>query len=396
MNDQPRAASRKLSALIAEAKNEREPNAVADLDWDAIEARVMKSVAEPVVTKPTELSSRRRALRYGTVALTLAATVIIWARRDAAQKAEQHHETVATSQRQEASSLTSGALRVDDAAIAAGHVIREGDALSIASGRAVLERPHAVSWLMETVDSEAARARVSAAGRPLVLDLEHGAIEAQVVPVSSGEAFAVDVISKTNIVRVAVHGTHLRVARAGDRVIVDLTEGVIAIGIAPASGVTTGITVRAPAHVELDPNDLGSIKVVHSGVRAPIQLGDHVVVVAPPPVDEPATPTTIAAAPTAAPKAPPNVEAPKPVLLGREAIVAAVRDCAAGHATSGEVRVTVTSELALTVGPEGTPAMLKFNPPLPPDVQTCAADKIYKVMLANETGTISVPIQFTY
>jgi hypothetical protein len=47
------------------------------------------------------------------------------------------------------------------------------------------------------------------------------------------------------------------------------------------------------------------------------------------------------------------------------------------------------------VGSDGTPTLAKFTPPLPADVQTCAADTIYKTKL-DETGTVSVPISFSY
>ena len=76
--------------------------------------------------------------------------------------------------------------------------------------------------------------------------LDDGAFEAQVTPVPSGEAFAVDVATPTSIVRIAVHGTHLRVARAGTRVTVDLTEGVVSIG-----SVSEAFGRRAPARADL-------------------------------------------------------------------------------------------------------------------------------------------------
>jgi hypothetical protein len=247
---------------------------------------------------------------------------------------------------------------------------------------------------MESEDGEAARARVSSAGKPLVLDLDHGAIEAQVTPVKEGEAFAVDLITKTGIVRVAVHGTHLRVSRAGDRVVVDLTEGVIAIGVPPASGMTTGTSVTAPAHVELDANDLGSLKVEHTNVRPPIQLGDHVVAFPPAPAES----AHVASVP-APQKAPAKAEMPvpnAPAIPPRDAIITAVRECAVKHAkANSEIKVSVSSTLELTVGTDGTPTLAKFTPPLPADVQTCAAETIYKTKL-DETGTVSVPISFSY
>src|SRR5439155_1470159 len=131
----------------------------------------------------------------------------------------------------------------------AGHALRTGDVLEADGARAVLERPRKVAWLLEGGNSSPAasgRARVKSAGESLVLALDDGAIEAQVTPVPSGEAFAVDIASGTSLVRVAVHGTHLRVSRSGSRVVVDLTEGVVSIGVPPRTGSTYGTLVTAP------------------------------------------------------------------------------------------------------------------------------------------------------
>ena len=79
---------------------------------------------------------------------------------------------------------------------------RRGD-----SAQATVDRPGKLTLVLE----RGTRATITHSQGALVLALDEGAVEAQVVPVPSGEAFAVDVGSS----RVAVHGTHLRVARAG-------------------------------------------------------------------------------------------------------------------------------------------------------------------------------------
>src|SRR5207237_528524 len=122
------------------------------------------------------------------------------------------------------------------------------------------------------------RARVKSAGESLVLGLEEGAIEAQVTPVPTGEAFAVDIAAGSSLVRVAVHGTHLRVARNGSHVVVDLTEGVVSIGAPPRTGSTYGTLVTAPSHVEFDAADLDhTLRIEHApaAVRAPVSLVSH-------------------------------------------------------------------------------------------------------------------------
>ncbi|MBX3229586.1 MAG: FecR domain-containing protein [Labilithrix sp.] len=408
---------KKLDALIAEAKAEREPSAVRDLDWDAIEARVTRRIEdEPhAATEPRAAMdplardrTRRNLVRGATLALAIAATAIIYVRRQAAEHPGATGPAVATTETPalaalEASSFTGGELHVGGALAQPGFTIHEGDALSVAKGRASLERAGAVSWLIEPDDDGvAARARVTSAGKPLVLSLEHGAIEAQVTPVKEGEAFAVDVATLSGVVRIAVHGTHLRVARAGDRVVVDLTEGVIAIGVAPKHGMTTGTSVTAPAHVELDARDLATLRIddAPAVVRAPIPLGEPATAAA----ASAAAPhaSVAAAAPATPPKPSAKVDAPKPPakVPARDAIIAAVRQCAGSHAkSSGAVRVTVTSELTLTLAPTGEVKLAKFSPPLPPEVQTCAAATIYKTRVDEHTaasGTLSVPLEFSY
>ena len=114
--------------------------------------------------------------------------------------------------------------------------------------------------------------RAGTRGGSIVLALRVGAVEAQVTPVAMGEAFAVDVDG----VRVAVHGTHLRVARAergGSWVVVDLSEGVISVGAPPKAGSTMGVLVTAPAHVEFSTTDVDrTLRVEHdpARVRAPV------------------------------------------------------------------------------------------------------------------------------
>lgn len=399
MSDEPPRGS-PLDSLIAEAKADREPKLVRDLDWNAIESRVMADIDAPAPGLLDRAARRRNIVRGVSLALAIAATAIIWVRRQPATPAAPPTGLVTASVTPavEASSFTGGELHVGGALAQPGFTVHEGDSLSVTKGRATFERAGAVSWLIEP-DPLPARVRVTSAAsmqgtthRPLVVRLEDGAIEAQVVPIKEGEAFAVDVATTNNVVRVAVHGTHLRVARSGDRVVVDLTEGVIAIGVAPKEGMTRGTTVTAPAHVELDASDLATLRVdpSPSSVRTAIPLGEHAVAAASPPASVAVAPAAVPTTKTA------KIDPPKPPhRSARETIVAAVRQCAVSHAKSGEVRVSVRSDLTLTVKPSGDVELAKFNPPLPPAVQSCAAETIYKTKL-DETGVVSVPIEFSY
>lgn len=401
-----------LDQLVRESKTDLVPPPKSAAAWDAAEAALMARIAE----EPRR--SRANLLYVGAALLAAAAAVALFVGKDretpvSVATAPQAVETPAGSFR---GSEGAGEVRISGHPATPGQALRAGDVLEADDARAVLERPHKVSWLLEgSGANDAARpkakASITAAGEALVLALDEGAIEAQVVPVPSGEAFAVDIGHEGKAVRVAVHGTHLRVTRRGGHVTVDLTEGVIAIGTPPRTGTTLGTTVTAPAHVELDVADLaGSIRIDHtpSAIRAPIPLGNHEVVVAAPKdtavaLAAPSTPPK-EAAPAATHVAPPHPvdpgvvppPAPKPVLPPREAIAQAVRDCAATKARASDVRVTITSSLRLKVGPGGAVESAQFDPPLLPEVQTCAAPGIYAQKLEGEQGVVTVPIVVAY
>jgi hypothetical protein len=76
-------------------------------------------------------------------------------------------------------------------------------------------------------------------------------------------------------------------------------------------------------------------------------------------------------------------------------IAAAVRDCAAAKSRPTAVRVTVTSVLRLRIGPDGEVTSAQFDPPLLPEIQSCATPTIYRSRL-EETGIVTIPIEFSY
>lgn len=437
-----------LDRVVEEAKGAYLPGAV---DFDAIEARLMKRIdAEPaaLVADLRVSPLRARLLRGGALALAAAAAVAIVVRREPGSATRVPESAVAESllidtNRAVSSEGMAGALRATEGtgdvrvageSASLGQVLRSGDVLEVDGARAVLERPRKVSWVLERAhpeneasgESRIARARVKSAGEPLVLGLEEGAIEAQVTPVPQGEAFAVDVASGNALVRIAVHGTHLRVTRTTGRVVVDLTEGVVSIGTPPRAGSTYGTLVTAPAHVEFDIADLdGTLRVDHlpAHVRPALPLAqpEPVAVASPRPAPlstAVAHDTNVAGASSdlpgsaAAPAAPPvTVAGAKPAaariegsaaqaspsksLSHRDAVAAAVRDCAAGKSRAADVRVTVTSSLHLKVRANGEIESAQFEPPLMPEIQSCAAASIYKLKL-DESGSVSIPIEFSY
>jgi hypothetical protein len=418
-----------LDALVREAKKDLAPTISEDA-FASLEERILARMAaepRPLVAdlNPTNRGTGARALRIGALVLAAAAAVALVVKNE---PGEQLGARPSAELELSAGSLRAteggGEVRVGGRTASAGRVLRAGDVVEADGARALLERPRKVEWLLEardgaSADGRVARARVKSAGESLVLALEEGAIEAQVTPVPSGEAFAVDVAAGARVVRVAVHGTHLRVSRSGSRVVVDLTEGVVSIGAPPRTGSTYGTLVTAPSHVEFDAADLDhtlTIDHLPAAVRAPVSLARHdapVAARAPEPhVPAPALPANAESVPRplAVVNAPPEpsratpgssetsarVEAhssPPP----REAIAAAVRACAAARSRPENVRVTVSSSLKLKVAASGDVETAKFDPPLLPEIQTCAAAAIYQAKLAESAGTmVTIPIDFSY
>jgi hypothetical protein len=292
-----------------------------------------------------------------------------------------------------------------------GHVpgaqLARGDRIDVVDQVAYFEAPGAVRWSAP----HGSLLHVEHAASPLVLSLDKGAAEAQVTPVPNGEAFAIDVTASSGeLVRVAVHGTHLRVARDGDKITVDLTEGVVSIGAPPRRGSTIGQLVTAPAHVELDARDLSSVRVDHapSAVRpaervTPAPRADQETAFVPPPnvndgvqtlqpfdiVGQPRTASnsTQRAVTSVAPQAPAS-------LTTSDEIAAAIAACGKDDVVGS----TFSTNLSLQLKDDGTVAMAYFNPPFLPGAhetaRDCATNVIYKqVKLANATSTVTVPIE---
>ncbi len=226
-------------------------------------------------------------------------------------------------------------------------------------------------------------------------------------PERDGEAFAVDVTGGAGTTRVAVHGTHLRVARKGDHVTIDLSEGVVVVGAAGPSR-TTGLELRAPAHLELEAGSAPSAAQVTREVR-PAWTLDLVAAGQPPagptspstPVDLGPDASAIPDATTTRPGPPrpagPGVPAPVALTEGRAlaAIQVDLKRCVAQAAVPGAVRVSIDSELSIEVRADGTVAGTRFTPPLAPAIQECASGAIFARRIEGPR-TLIVPVKFEF
>ncbi len=430
-----------LDSLIVQARQVTPP----EPNWDRVKAKLFERIdaASPGSTEQ-ELATRgtsSRAWVAAAVGLSLAAGVALllgpWSggrasgerdegpRAGAAVRELPTGTFLGTVGRDGTSPVAGAVVTVGGHAIEVGKELGRGDVVEVKGASAIFERVHQVRGGGEALSSSPA-AKVTfgvdedskiAMDGPIVVTLESGAIEADVAPVKNGEAFAVDipVRSPSGVVtraRVAVHGTHLRVMRAGSLVTVDLTEGVVSIGRPPRSGSTYGTLVTAPAHVEFDAARLDTITVSHDAkdVRKAATLkvatteGRSPSVawkVDPEPTDPPPTPQSpkeIPGHPTTPTAPTPTTvqEDAKPVVDPRTSIVQAVKTCALARMHAANVKITVSTTLSMTVGPDGKVRTATFAPPLDPDTQECAARTIYASDFgadATETRLVSLVVE---
>jgi hypothetical protein len=66
----------------------------------------------------------------------------------------------------------------------------------------------------------------------------------------------------------------------------------------------------------------------------------------------------------------------------------------AGRPRADNVTVVVSTTLHLDVGDDGTVHAARFEPPVAPDVNECAAQPIYREHFAHG-GAVTIPVDFS-
>ncbi|MFO0677094.1 MAG: hypothetical protein U0169_11195 [Polyangiaceae bacterium] len=377
------------------------------IDWRRVDARLFEHVDAHSVA-PDDPSVDRVSKRvFVGASVALAAAVLLAVGFGPKDSSLPTSEAVVTpsSEPKVAANLRregAGEVLVDGTAKDGLVSLGAGDAIEAKGARAVFPRFSGVAWSLE----EGTKVVVEKADGGLVVALDRGAVEAEVTPVDHGEAYAVDVDG----VRVAVHGTHLRVASAdgklGRHVTVDLSEGVIAIGSRPVRGSTVGTSVSAPAHVEFDTRDLAASMKVDArptAIRAPYvfprdvakaptpAIAMHVEPKDPPPVAVPRREEVAVAKPEVRSE---TVKGPKAVLDPAGFFRAEVERCWGEGSPGTGVQVRVESKLEVRVNAALHAELVRFDPPLAPPVQACVS----KAVLARtypRAETIVLPIQLS-
>jgi hypothetical protein len=409
------SAENALGAIIREARTisleDVEALTARPLDWKKVEKGLFSRIERDAANAAALAAYKGQPLPWlvlGGIASLAAAAALILA--PAAGTTSPLAKPILSGAGELAFQAGAGEVRVNQAKAGAGAHVGEGASIETHGAKGIFDAPGRVSWLIEDRSRLVVERARSGGGSvtPIILSLSKGAVEAQVAPVSFGEAFAVDV----GAARVAVHGTHLRVARDGDHVVVDLTEGVVSIGSPPKVGSTYGRLVTAPAHVEFQASDVdGSMVVEHD----PDAIRGATDIMNPAPEGVPASSTVRVvpegAGPTAHLEQPPihpAARAPaksEPKEIARdpnaeETIRSAVTSCMQQYwstlPVASDMKKTLDTVLALEVKDDGfvNSPHATFDPPVVREVNECAAEKIYRVRFTT-AGPREVVIHLT-
>lgn len=229
-----------------------------------------------------------------------------------------------------------------------------------------------VTWRL----SAASKARIVEQGERITVALEQGRIDAEVVPQSQPEVFAVEI----EHVRVAVHGTVFAVERHGDAAEVVVSEGHVRLGTSDQRGSTQGEVLQAPRRKNLDVRTDPATAPAPSASVSPSKVrARHAAK-----LDPAAAKLDPAAASAASSSQEPMVadnlpEAPSSADIERlwDLINREVSLCFSEQPGGDpNVRVSFSTRISVLVAPDGSVTVSNFEPPLAEPVHQCIAQQI--------------------
>jgi len=380
---------------------------VPPLDWDRVEQRLFAAVEEAervAALAPAPAPAARKSGSPWGVALAAAAVVAVV---HLAPHGGAHESAPAPSR-----AVLSAAPGTEtlSAPLARGDVAQAG------AEPIRYEARGAVTFTI--APSSRVKVLSEATGPTMTVALLEGSIHAEVVPHPNGEVFAVEV----GQTRVAAHGTSFTVSREGDRVVVEIAHGSVAVGPAGHPGSTHGWLLVGPdkASFSLDgatdatwlgqPPPTGEAAIVEetaaesasaapepSLASAESRAADSSESAAPA-----VRPARHAAADAAASR--PRARAARPTADGAAAdgadhraavagILARLNACYERQVASFGVRFSIRSSLTLTVSQNGTVREGVFDPPLSPTLMTCARDAISAARFPQDSApVVRVPV----
>lgn len=353
----------RLEQLILDVQHEPAP----ELDWRRAEARLM---AELEPARPISTLSRVRWPALGLFASAVLAAAVVLLR-----PAPNHAVLTAK--------VSTAALNGDQFAL--------GTRISAGSQPVVVEHQSRARWVLEPHST----AFIKDLGERLTLELEVGALSASVVPNPKPETFAVEVGGA----RVAVHGTQFRVEHGPDRVLVSVSEGTVAVEpvgnqSAPAfllrrdsrgsfalDGRTGSVEgnasailsdTGAPSHREIARSARPSPGANHSSMPAARVA--------------PALPLPLPQSPAPVPPLQPSIA---DIEAGVSSALELLNRCFQDKTHSSGIKVSVSTELTLSVSGEGAVQSVTFAPSLAPAVEDCAVLGLRNLTFARSLEGVS-------
>jgi hypothetical protein len=339
-----------LRRLVRDARTEPSP----DLDWSGIERRLLQQ------TKQAGGEAKRspHPLAWGALAVALAST--LWLIGTPPPRA------------------TSPARPVELSTVAPA--VHDGDRLALGSRVATNDGEAAVTHAGRATWTLSPNSSAVLAGRDerITVRLERGSVLSRVVPNPKPETFVVEAADT----RVAVHGTLFSVALAGGHVLVQVREGIVAVGPrggAPAFLLTAGMTGDFATDGRSGRIDGRAVRESKTRpTRAHKQTPAR------------AVGTTANSALAPVPSADlPSEPSINDIETGIARVVDATTECFARFAQSADgVQITVHTALSLKILDSGAVAEIDFQPPLSHDAEECAATSIAEMRFAaSKQGT---------
>jgi ferric-dicitrate binding protein FerR (iron transport regulator) len=352
-----RARQDALKQLVREARDQQP----RELDWERAEERLLSklSALEPTPHEPP------RWLAWSGVALAAAAAYGIFALRSRpAPPAEARSAPAAVSQ----------PLAVN------GDQLQLAQSLVAGAERRVVEHAGRARWTLEPSSS----AHLSELGEHLTVTLESGSLSAQITPSQQPETFAVEV-GRT---RFAVHGTAFRVQRSGDRVTLEVSEGIVAVEPVGQRG-SAEFLLRAASRGEfaLD-GRTGKVEGNASVVTGVAGVSSRHAV--PRAASGPQPGRNSASVPPASsvPSAVGEPALPAQLSIGAvesgvSAAVEIVSQCFRNETRANGIQIAVKTGMTLHVTGEGDVDDVEFGPALAPSVEACAVQGLRTITFAR-------------
>ena len=331
-----------LDAVLREVRDDSSP----EVDWQAVEQRLLSRIDVPV----------RPAARARGISPLLAALVIgilggIFLLSFGSPSPDGVNAT-----NLERTQVASSVVPQDGAALQLGQrvVAEEGPLVMRHAGR--------VRWTLAPGSS----GEIKALEPALVVQLQSGTLFAEVVKSTAPERFVVEVGG----LRVAVHGTVFSVRRTGQQAVVEVSEGVVAVG-----------PIGAPATTLLEGGSVA--KFVATGDLAGKLLESQG------PVKVLPAPSRTAQAPRAAAREvlvtknvhrtrqEPTFEEVEQALAQVESVLG--RCLTGGTEQNHAVQFSLKTRVAFKVEADGSVGQYRFTPPLAPNLSECASAELSEV-----------------